>query len=196
MELELLFTFSLTWVVVIYSFHSIRAGSFLKLKPARIFHYITTLILLGVFGEVLLDSIYSLFFGQTLWQYHLYPIHNGYTSYYSVFLWGLYGFYLYLSQQGYAKKATTRNYFLVLVIAVEAIILEFILNLSHVWLFGGYIFYYLPNDLWHLTTIQVIPFYFVAALFTLNLLEATKRRPLFCGLVNLVLVSVLIFFTN
>ena len=148
-----------------------------------------------MFGEVFSDNLYAAAFGKPLWLYHVPSIHHGYTSYYSVFLWGLYGFYLYLfhdTLHGWNIHSTRK---LALIVSLEAIVLEILYNSSHLLVFGDYIFYYLPSDLWHLTSIQAIPFYFLAGAAIVKTIKRFKADPLFFILMNALLVVVLVLLT-
>jgi hypothetical protein len=48
---------------------------------------------------------------------------------------------------------------LALLFCVEAVIIEALVNLTFKLSFGQFIFYYYPSDLWHLTSLQTLPFY-------------------------------------
>lgn len=68
------------------------AKQWLKInKPAVI--YISAAVLIGVFGEVFVETIYNALFGKPLWYYQHLPVHNAYTSMYSIVLWAMYGLY-------------------------------------------------------------------------------------------------------
>ncbi len=90
----LLFTAILLFGV--YAFNSIVAGRFKKIKLVPALMYASTVAMIGVFGEIFVDSIYSYFFSNPLWRYNILPVHDGYTSQYAVVLWGIFGLYLYL----------------------------------------------------------------------------------------------------
>ncbi len=188
--------FSAGWVGIIYLFNSAVAGKFKKINVEIALLYVTSVMLIGVFGEVLLDSLYRAAFGAPLWLYHVLPIHDGYTSYYSLVLWGMYGFYLYLLHDGLQNRRIRSNSLLAALISIEAIVLELLINSSHLAIFKRYIFYYLPGGLWHLSAFQVIPFYFIAGLFIVKSTDGFKSNPWFFSLTNAILLSVLIFFTS
>lgn len=88
------------------------------------------------------------------------------------------------------------SWFLAAIISVEAIGLEFLFNLSFLLIFGGYIFFYLPSGLWHLTAFQAIPFYFIAGFVIVKAIQGFKSDPWLCIFMNMILVSVLVFFTH
>lgn len=188
--------FSLGWVGVIYLFNSVIAGKFKGIDVWTVLLYVTSVALVGVFGEVLLDSVYQSIFSAPLWQYQILPIHDAYTSYYSPVIWGMYGFYLYLLHDSLCEYCAHSIVPLAVFISIEAIVLELLLNLSHLVIFKQYIFYYLPNGLWHLSAFQVIPFYFIAGLVIARFLNGFKSDMRFFIFTNLVLISVLVFFTH
>ncbi len=189
--------FSAGWVCIIYLFNSAIARKFRQIDVKGALLSITSVMLIGVFGEVLLDTLYRAAFGSPLWLYRVLPIHNGYTSYYSLTLWGLFGFYLYLLHDGLkSHRIRSNNLLLAVLISGEAIALELLINVSHLIIFKSYIFYYMPSGLWHLSAFQVIPFYFIAGLFILKSTDGFKSNPWFFSLTNMILLSVLVLFTS
>lgn len=189
-----LFLFSCFWVFFIYSFNCILQKKLIvpELKTSAI--YASTVIFIGVFGEVFIDTLYNFIFGVPLWEYHLLPKHNAYTSYYSLFVWGLYGFHLYLFH-GHLKNHhidSTKN--LALIISVEAIILEVIFNVSFFILSGKFIFYYIPNDLGHFTSLQAVPFYFLAGVIIDKTLKRFKEDKRFFIIMSCLFTIVFMFF--
>lgn len=187
--------FSIAWIAIIYLFNCLVAREFKRVHPTRALAYISSVVLLGVFGEVLIDSLYDALFGVPLWEYRLLPLHNAYTSYYSLVIWSMYGFYLYLLHDSLNNHVRSSRV-LAIVISVEAILLEILLNVSHLLIFGQYVFYYFPNDLWHVTSIQAIPVYFLAGLFIVRMTRGIKVDPVFFATVNMVLVAVLVFIAG
>lgn len=170
--------------------------SFQKIDYKYALLYITTVALLGVFGEVLIDSLFVIARGEPLWEYHLLPIHNAYTSYYSLCIWGMYGFYLYIFHdflKGKRSKLSSKHLFII--VGVEAILLEIAINTLYLAIYGDYIFYYLPSDLWHLTSVQAIPFYFLLGTVISKCIKRFRRDPRFFITMNVCLVAVMVFFT-
>ncbi len=186
--------FSCAWAVVVYLFHSAVSRKFRVIRVRDLLLYMSTFALLGIYGEVFCDTIYNLLIGHPLWIYHFMPVHNGYTSTYSIFIWGLYGFYLYLFHSHLASVRPFRNHTLAMIICCEAIILEILLNCSFLYFFKDYYFYYYPSDMWHVTTLQAIPFYYLAGRAFLRCIKNCKRTPWFFIGMNIVLVSILVFF--
>ncbi len=88
-----------------------------------------------MYGEVFMSITYQFFFEQPLWQYHLLPIHHSYTSIYSLFIWGLYGFHLSLFHSFLIKNGIVHTGYLSLIMSFEAVLLEIIFNGSFLLLF-------------------------------------------------------------
>jgi hypothetical protein len=149
------------------------------------------------FGEILLDSTYDLVVGHPLWYYNILPIYGGYTSAYAVVTWGIYGFHLYLLHDTLDTKwRITRARHLALIFSLEALILEAMLTLSAKLAFGHYLYYYLPADLWHVSSFQNIPFYFICGVVILKTLKRFRKDPLFFSLMSGFLLFVLLLVTH
>lgn len=187
--------FTLALVIVTYLFNSVVARRFkpIKLKPALL--YITTVAMIGVFGEIFVDSVYAFFVGNPLWHYNILPVHHGYTSEYAVVLWGIFGFYLYLMHDSLQKWSISRRRHLSLIFAFEALVLEAIVVLTSKPFLGEYVYYYYPGDLWHISTVQNFPFYLICGYAIVSAIRRFKADPRFFIIFNTWLTSVLIFFT-
>lgn len=141
------------------------------------------------FFEVTVGYGHTRFFGHPLWQYHIQPIHGGQTSVYNFAIWPLYGWHLYLCDQTLENWALSRPFGYVaqgLKHSCSGPLLEILANLGMLWAIGRYYFYYLPDDLWHLTSIQVVPYYALTSLLFSWVLKQAKRwgRPLAAGSVG------------
>ncbi len=190
-----LFFFTIAWIAIVYLFNAAISRKFHKIEPKLAGLYISTVALIGVFGEIFADSLYASVAGQPLWVYHVFPVHDGYTSMYSVVVWSMYGFYLYLMHD-YFTRFHFSTHTLAIIISIEAIILELLINSSYLYFFDDYFFYYLPGELWHLTTIQAIPFYFLAGIVILKTLKRFKADPKFFIAMNIVLTTTLVFLAS
>jgi hypothetical protein len=172
----LLILYSLTWIVIIYAVNFWIAGKSIKINPSKALLYISTMAALGVLGEVVFDTVYNFTLGHPLWQYHIFPIHHAYTSVYSIFLWGTVGLYMYLLHGTLKKRHTDSLYILATIFCIEAIVFEALVNLSYLAIFKDFIFYYLPGDLWHITSVQTLPLYLFAGFITIQTFEYAKSR--------------------
>lgn len=159
--------------------------------------YVTTVAMIGVYGEIFLDTTYKLFVGHPLWQYRILPIQNGYTSSYAVVTWGLVGFYLYLMHENLsAKWSITKTKHLALIFSLEALLLEAIVTLSARLFLGKYLYYYLPSDLWHVSSFQNIPFYFICGVVILQTIKRFQKDPIFFTLMSSSLIIVLVYIAK
>lgn len=160
----------------------------------EVFLYMATMAMLGVFGEVFIGSLYNHIFDKPLWIYHVAPIHHGYTSYVAPLIWGLFGgFYLYLAQAYMRSRGLVKTRQLALVFSLETIILELYINGLFLLIFGKYLFYYLPGDLGHLTSLQAIPFYLLAGVIFTGAIKRFKADPYFFSLMAISLCAVLVY---
>lgn len=172
-----LLSFSTVWITIIYGANCLIVRKFLPVKIPQMSIYVLTMAALGLFGEAVFDTVYKLVLGQPLWEYHLLPIHNGYTSIYSLYLWGTIGLHLYLLHESLRKRGIQSVHILALIFCLEAILLEALVNISHLAIFGSYIYYYLPTDLWHITSVQTLPLYLLAGYITVLAMRFANQLP-------------------
>lgn len=182
------------WTTALYLFNCLIAKRFIKLNPKILILYVTSVIFAGMYAEVIIDTVYNYFFNQPLWEYRIYPIHFAYTSYFSLAVWGVYGFHIYLLHDTLQRNKSINDKQLIGVLTVESIIFEILANLTFLIIFGNYIFYYLPNDLWHLTSIQALPFYVLGAFIIIQLLRKYNLYPIRFIFINLILTTLLLIF--
>ena len=195
MHLISLVLFSLIWLIIIYEFNILLAGRPIKLNLGKATLYITTMAAIGLLGEVLYDTVYNSIFGRPLWVYHLYPIHHGYTSIFSLCLWGAVGLYIYMLHGTLKKNRITSRLVIAAIFCIDAIIFEVLINLSYKVLFKDYLFYYLPNDLWHITSLQTLPLYLLAGFATLYTFDYASSRQK-AAITGSVLVAIFILGTG
>lgn len=172
-----LLLFSIAWCVVIYAFNSLVARQRISIEPKQLLIYVFTMASLGLFGEVAYGILYNAVFGMPLWEYQVLPIHSSYTSVYSLYLWGMVGFHLYLLHTTLENRGITSVHKLAAIFCLEAIVLEALVNLSFLAAFGSYIYYYLPSDLWHITSLQTLPLYLLAGYITVLAIRFAKKVP-------------------
>lgn len=185
--------FSSAWVILIYATNSLIARRIVSIDVRRLAIYVLTLSSLGLFGEITFDTLYKFFVNRPLWEYHLLPIHGGFTSIYSLFLWGVVGFHLYLLHNTLKRKDITSTHVLAALFCLEAIALEALVNISYRIFFGGYIYYYLPGDLAHITSLQTLPLYLLAGYITVTALHHANSLPRLSTMGNgLVLAAILL----
>lgn len=185
--------FSVLWLGLIYGFNSLLAHKLLPVNVRRLFVYASTMAALGVLGELVYDTAYDYCLGRPLWVYRLAGIHDAYTSVYSLFLWGgIIGLHLYLLHGTLQKKGITSVHQLAFIFCGEAILLEALVNLSYRMVFNDFIYYYLPPDLGHITSIQTLPLYLLAGYITVTALGLAHRSPRLASLGSTILALSLV----
>jgi hypothetical protein len=185
--------FALLWLAIIYSGNSLAVRSWKKIEPKMAILYFMTVALIGLYGEIFLDTTYNHFVGHPLWRYNILPIHHAYTASFAVVTWGLYGFHLYLLHGSLGKWAINKTKYLVLIFGFEALVLEALLTISARLLLGRYMYYYLPGDLWHVSSVQNFPFYLICGYIVLRTLERFRKDPIFFSAMSAALLFVLVF---
>lgn len=159
-------------------------GSLLTRRWIRIDFYQLALsmavaFLVAIVCEVYLGKLYYLASGRPLWQYRVWPIHDGFTSALNAVIWPIYGYYVYcfhlvLSE----RRIVIRPHWLQgLVSGLDGPLLEILANGFFLLFYGTFYFYYLPGDLRHFTSVRVIPLYMVMGIVLALLLEYLKNRP-------------------
>lgn len=192
MQLISLLLFALLWIFIVYIFNCALTKSFCKIDIKIAILYITTVAFIGVIGETFVGTTYNSLLDLPLWQYQALPIHNGYTSYYAPIIWGIYGFYLYLLHDHLVAKRGYSDNKLMIMFSLEAMVIEALVNISFLLVFGYYLYYYNPNDLWHFTSIQTFPFYFIAGFLITRTLKRFKKDPAFFSLMCIAIAMVVI----
>jgi hypothetical protein len=84
----------------------------------------------------------------------------------------------------------------VLIFSVEALILEALLTISARVFLGRYLYYYLPSDLWHVSSFQNFPFYFICGIVTLATLKRFRSDPVFFSFMSASLLAVLLILAK
>lgn len=186
MPITYLLFFALALTLTVYLLNSLVAKKFKSINPKEAFLYITTVAMLGVIAEVVIGNLYFTLFGSPLWNYTVLPLHDAYTSLYAPFLWGIYGFQIYLIHDTFESKGITSLAFLIPFICIEAILFEAIVNLSFLVIFEQFLYYYYPSDLFHLTSVQTLPFYLLAGFVITGVLNYMRKRKRIAILLNII----------
>ncbi len=105
------------------------------------------------------------------------------------------GFHIYLLHDTLKRKHVTSTNKLALIFCAEAIALEALVNLTFLAAFGGFIYYYLPSDLWHITSLQTLPFYLAAGYIAVTMLVKFKHDKTLFTVMDASLVTVLVFLS-
>ncbi|MFU8787569.1 MAG: hypothetical protein ACNA7G_00985 [Methylobacter sp.] len=159
-----------------------------------VYMYSGTLALIGCISEVAINSFCRAVFDTPLWVYQVTPIHGGDTSTFAFFQWSLYGYHLYYVEQklqsfNFKHQATI----FALVLSADALLLEIFVNLSSLFFLDTFIFYYLPGDIWHLTTLFVFPFYLLGGVILIGIFDRFLKDPLFFGTLSFSIAFIFVF---
>lgn len=187
--------FAVAWAIGIYGINCLIARGFKPINPKQAILHIVAMAMLGLVGEVTIGSLYTYLFHKPLWNYTVLPIHNAYTSQYAMFLWGIYGFHLYLLHGTLKKRKISSIHQLAFIFCLEAILIEACVNITFRLSFGRYIYYYFPSDLWHFTSVQTLPFYLAAGYVIIMTFRKFEMDSSFYSLMSAAFVFVLAFLT-
>ncbi len=172
---------ALIFIGVSYFVNRRLSGRHFKLDPYLLTVYAVTVFCLAIFFEVLVNSLYDYFVGENLWEYHVMPLYNRDVSLLAPLLWSAYGVHLYFIEQTYRARLPrfmrSRKAHALLHGLDAPLVFEVSGNLIFLLLIGRYYAYYLPGDLFHLTSVRVIPIYMLCIFFGLQLLHWIERQP-------------------
>ncbi len=171
---------ALLFVSVSYFANRRLGGDSFRVDPYLLSLYAATVFCLAILGEVSVNSLYYYFVGESLWQYHVMPIYNHDVSLLAPLLWSAYGMHLYFIEQTYIKYLSgfmrNRKSHALLHGLDAPLVFEVSGNLIFLLLVGKYYAYYLPGDLFHLTSVRVIPLYMICIFFGLLLLHWLEKQ--------------------
>ena len=156
--------------------------------------YSGTLALIGCISEVAINSFCRTAFHSPLWIYQVTPIHHGDTSIFAFFQWSLYGYHLYFVQKKIQSlKVKHEAYIFTFVISVEALLLEIFVNISSNFFLNTFIFYYIPEDMGHLTTVFVFPVYVLGGAILVETFKRFSQDPIFFGTLSFSIAFIFVF---
>lgn len=191
-----LIIFFMYLATVIYFAGFALGNSSTQIKIKEVYMYSGTLALIGCISEVAINSFCRAAFDSALWIYQVTPVHQGDTSMFAFFQWSLYGYHLYFVQ----KKIQSYNfkyeaYIFAVVISVEALLLEIFVNISSNFFLNTFIFYYLPGDMGHLTTVFVFPVYLLGGAILIETFKRFLQDPVFFGTLSFSIAFIFVFLT-
>ncbi len=186
MELVAGLLFATVLVLFSYRFNYWLIGDRLKADPYRMTLTASAVLLLAIVAESLVNPVYEAWLGNKLWEYRILPLHDRNVSALAVLVWTAYGIHMYFARQSLALKLTGRwngNAGKSLILGCEApLVFEVSGNLLFLSLSGTYYAYYLPSDLAHLTSLQVVPAYVLCIFIGLLVLRGLESLPRHAGL--------------
>lgn len=175
--------FSAVLVTVSYSVNRRVLGAMLRVQAYPLILTMSTVFALAVLAECLMNPLYEILVGQKLWEYRALPRHDRNVSQLAVVVWAAYGVHLYFTLQTLERKLPSGGasaLWTSAVIGVEApFVFEVTGNLVFLALTGSYYAYYLPGDIFHLTSVRVVPIYMVCillGLFVMQLLNKARQN--------------------
>jgi hypothetical protein len=170
---------ALVGAVLFYLLGSLLAWRWIRIDCYQLALSMAVAFLVAIVCEVVLGKLYYLVAGRPLWQYRVWPIHDGYTSALNFIVWPVYGYYIYfLHQVLQARRITIRpNWLKGIASGIDGPLLEILANGFFLLFYGTFYFYYLPGDLRHYTSVQVVPLYMVMGIILTLLLNRLQDRP-------------------
>jgi len=191
-----LITFFLYLVAVIYLAGLALTDSSTKISAKEVYMYSGTLALIGCISEVAVNSFCRAAFDSSLWIYLVTPVHQGDTSIFAFFQWSLYGYHLYFVQKKIQSlKVKHEEYIFALVISVEALLLEIFVNISSHFFLNTFIFYYIPGDMGHMTTVFVFPVYILGGAILIETFKRFLKDPVFFGNLSYSIALIFVFLS-
>lgn len=167
-------------MVLFYLLASLLMRGWIRIDAYRLALCMAVAFLVAIVCEVYLGKLYYLVVGKPLWQYRVWPIHEGYTSVLNFIIWPVYGYYLYfldhVLRRGRARDKA--HWSRGLASGLDGPLLEILANGFFLLFYSTFYFYYLPADMNHYTSVQVVPLYMVMGVvlvLTLNYLESRPR---------------------
>ena len=170
---------ALVGVCLIYLLAVLLARRWLRADPYELLLCMSSAFLVAIVCEVALGKTYQLLVGAPLWQYRVWPIHAGYTSALNFIIWPVYGYYWYFLHQVLQARRLRieRPWVKGLAAGLDGPLLEILANGFFLLFYGTFYFYYLPGDLRHFTSVQVVPLYMVMGICLSLVIEYLKARP-------------------
>ncbi len=170
---------ALVGAVLFYLLGSLLTRRWIRIDVYQLALSMAVAFLVAIVCEVYLGKLYQLVTGRPLWQYRVWPIHDGYTSALNSIIWPVYGYYVYLLHQVlHTRRITIRPRWLKgLASGFDGPLLEILANGFFLLFYGTFYFYYLPDDLRHYSSVRVMPLYMVMGVILTLLLEYLQKQP-------------------
>ncbi len=170
---------ALTGVCLFYLLASLVTRRWVRVDGYQLALFMAVAFLVAVVFEVGLGRLYYLATGRPLWQYRVLPVHGGMTSTLNFIIWPIYGYYWYFMHhvlQEYRVRIPCA-WLKGLASGLDGPLLEILANGFFLLFYGTFYFYYLPGDLRHYTSLQVVPLYMVMGVVLAVLIDHLERRP-------------------
>ena len=170
---------ALVGVVLFYLLGSLLARRWIRIDAYQLVLSMAVAFLVAIVCEVYLGKLYHLVTGRPLWQYRVWPIHDGYTSALNLIVWPVYGYYVYFLHQVLQTRCIDirPRWLKGIASGIDGPLLEILANGFFLLFYGTFYFYYLPGDLRHYTSVQVMPLYMIMGVILTLLLEYLQQYP-------------------
>ncbi|MEN8108513.1 MAG: hypothetical protein ABFS22_10975 [Pseudomonadota bacterium] len=165
--------------VVFYLLASLLSRQWVRIDVYQLSLFMAVAFLVAIVCEVCLGKLYFLLFDKPLWRYRVWPIHDGYTSALNFIIWPVYGYYWYFLHHVLQRHRLQfrRTWLNGISSGIDGPLLEILANGFFLLFYGTFYFYYLPDDLRHFTSIQVMPLYMVMGICLALIVEYLQQRP-------------------
>ncbi|MFC2171600.1 hypothetical protein ACFLU6_03095 [Acidobacteriota bacterium] len=179
---NLLFCFGFVgfFLPLIYLSLSLIARKCIPLNMPKLVLFMGTVFLCAILAECVVDSLFVILIERPAWEYHIWPVHHGYTSGVGMFMWPLYGFYVYLLhfllKEVELLAPLNNDIVKALILGADAMFLEILANFFALIFFHTFHFYYLRNDLYHFTTAEIFISYVLCGFVGFKILALLDRR--------------------
>ncbi|TCK17442.1 hypothetical protein DFR30_0672 [Thiogranum longum] len=181
MEIFSALLFSLALIAASFAINRYLIGGRLVIDGYRLALTASAVLLLAVVAESLINPLYEQLFGGKLWEYRVFPLHDSNVSALAAFVWTAYGVHLYFTGQSLDLKLGGRwssTGTKALIVSFEApFVFEVSGNLLFLQLMNNYYAYYLPSDVYHLTSFRVVPVYIFCIFFGMVILKLLEQLP-------------------
>jgi hypothetical protein len=181
MEVVAGITFALLLMLTSFLVNRRILGGEIVIDGYRLALTASSVLLLAVVAESLINPLYELWVGNKLWEYRAFPLHDANVSALAVVVWTAYGIHLYFTRQSLDRKLGARwngNLAKALIIGFEApFVFEVSGNVVFLLILNNYYAYYLPAEVDHLTSFRVVPVYMLCVYCGLGILQLLERLP-------------------
>lgn len=127
--------------------------------------------LVAILCEAAINPLYEAVFREKLWEYRLLPLHDRNVSALALLIWTAYGVHLHFMTQFLDRRIAAgprQGFYKACIIGVEAPLLwEVAGNVFFLFLVDEFYAYYLPGELFHFTSLRVVPVYMLCVYFGL-----------------------------
>jgi len=173
--------FSLLLTGISYTVNRRLLGGRLVIDGYHLALTASSVLLLAVVAESVINPLYEGWFGSKLWEYRIFPLHDANVSALAIIVWTAYGVHLYFTRQFLDRKLSVRwnnTFAKSLIFGFEApLIFEVSGNFVFLLLMHNYYAYYLPADILHLTSLRVVPVYMLCIFLGLIILKRLENLP-------------------